>query len=187
TDRAAFIEPVSAACEVLSQINLSGTEKIAVLGDGRLGILCAWALATVSDDVTLVGHHPEKLEIARWRNLKTTEVIDAVTGADLVVEATGKPQGFRDAMAACRPRGTLVLKSTLASQGELNLAPLVIDEITVVGSRCGLFKEGIALLQQHGDMPVERLITAKYPLDQALEAFTRAEAPGTLKILLEAR
>ncbi len=185
TDRATFIEPLSAACEVLAQLNLTGTEKIAVLGDGRLGILCAWALATVSANVTLVGHHPEKLEIARWRSLKTTEAINAVAGADLVVEATGQPQGFLDAMAVCRPRGTIVLKSTLASQGELNLAPVVINEITVVGSRCGLFKEGITMLQQHRDMPVERLITAKYPLDQALKAFTRAQAPGALKVLIE--
>ena len=185
TDRAAFIEPLSAACEILAQLNLTGTEKIAVLGDGRLGILCAWALATVSDDVALVGHHPEKLEIARWRNLKTTEAIDAVTGADLVVEATGKPQGFMDAMAVCRPRGTIVLKSTLASQEDLNLAQVVINEITVVGSRCGLFKDGIAMLQRHRNMPVERLITARYPIDRALEAFNRARAPGTLKVLIE--
>ena len=185
TDRAAFIEPLSAACEVLDQVNLTGAEKITVLGDGRLGILCAWALATVSDNVTLVGHHPEKLEIARWRRLVTTRTVDAVDGADIVVEATGNPQGFADALAVCRPRGTIVLKSTLASQGELNLAPVVINEITVVGSRCGLFKSGIAMLQQYPDMPVERLITAKYPLAQALEAFDRARAPGALKVLIE--
>ena len=84
-----------------------------------------------------------------------------------------------------RYSGTIVLKSTLASQGELNLAPVVINEITVVGSRCGLFKEGIAMLQQHRDMPVERLITAKYPLAQSLEAFNRAQTPGALKVLIE--
>lgn len=185
TDRAALIEPVSAACEILAQVNLAGTEKIAVLGDGRLGILCAWVLATASADVTLVGRHPEKLDIARWRNLRTTTEIEAVTGADLVVEATGKPQGFVDAMAVCRPRGTIVLKSTLASQGELNLAPIVIDEITVVGSRCGLFEEGLAILRQHPDMPIEKLIAAKFPLERALEAFDRARTPGTLKVLIE--
>jgi alcohol dehydrogenase len=185
TDRAAFIEPLSAACEILAQINLTGTENIAVLGDGRLGILCAWALATVSDNVTLVGHHQEKLNIARWRSLRTTRTTAEVAGADIVIEATGKPRGFVEAMALCRPRGTIVLKSTLASQGELNLAPIVINEITVVGSRCGLFKEGLAMLQDYPDMPIERLITGKYPIDRALEAFDRARAPGALKVLIE--
>jgi alcohol dehydrogenase len=185
TDRAAFIEPLSAACEVLTQVKLTGTEKIAVLGDGRLGILCAWALATTSDNVTLVGHHPEKLNIARWHGLRTTRTPTEVAGADIVIEATGKPRGFVEAMALCRPRGTIVLKSTLASQGELNLAPIVINEITVVGSRCGLFKEGLAMLRNYPDMPIERLITGKYPIDRALEAFDRARAPGALKVLIE--
>ena len=185
TDRAVFIEPVSAACEVLAQVDLDPVEKIVVLGDGRLGILCAWALATLAENVTLVGRHPEKLEIARWRGLMTTRSPDAVSGADLVIEATGKPQGFAEAMAICRPRGTIVLKSTLASQGALNLAPLVVNEITVIGSRCGPFKEGLAMLQAHGDMPIDRLITARYPLSRALEAFDRARAPGALKILIE--
>jgi alcohol dehydrogenase len=185
TDRAAFIEPLSAAGEILDQVQLSGAEHVAVLGDGRLGILCAWALATAVDNVILVGRHPHKLSIARWRQIRTTTTLVDAAGADLVVEATGKPRGLTDAMAVCRPRGTIVLKSTLASQGDLNLAPLVINEITVIGSRCGLFKTGLALLQQHPDMPVERLITARYPLEQALDAFERARSPDVLKILLE--
>jgi len=151
------------------------------------GILCAWVLAAAAEDVTLVGRHPAKLELARWRGLQTTTRLDEVSAADLVVEATGKPKGMQDAMAICQPRGTIVLKSTLASQGELNLAPLVINEITVIGSRCGLFKAGLALLQRHPDMPLERLVTARYPLEKAPEAFERACSPGVLKILLENR
>lgn len=187
TDRAVFIEPFSAACEILDQVPLKGTEKIAVLGDGRLGILCAWVLASVVDNVTLVGRHHAKLQAARWRSLETTTRLLDAAGADLVVEATGKPQRMLDAMAVCRPRGTIVLKSTLASQGELNLAPVVINEITVIGSRCGLFKTGIARLQQFPDIPLERLITAKYPLEKAQAAFERAHSSEALKILLEIR
>ncbi len=184
-DRAVFVEPVSAACEILAQVPLEGTEKVAVLGDGRLGLLCAWVLATVCEQVTLVGHHREKLALAAWRTLKTTRDIHTVAGADIVVEATGNVQGFKDALSICRPRGTLVLKSTLASRGDLNLAPVVINELTIVGSRCGLFAEGLALLAEERDMPVERLITGKYPFDRALQAFAAARAPGALKILLE--
>ena len=186
-DRAVFIEPFSAACEILDQVHLEGTEKIAVLGDGRLGILCAWVLASVAENVTLVGRHREKLEVARWRSLETTTRLADAAGSDLVVEATGGPRGMQAAMAVCRPRGTIVLKSTLASQGELNLAPLVINEITVIGSRCGLFAAGITRLQQFPDMPLERLITARYPLERAPEAFAQARASQALKILLETR
>jgi len=187
TERAVFIEPLSAACEILDQVRLDGTEKIAVLGDGRLGILCAWVLASAAGDVTLVGRHPTKLRAARWRSLQTTTRLSDATGADLVVEATGKPRGMLDAMKICRPRGIIVLKSTLASQGELNLAPVVINEITVIGSRCGLFKAGISQLEQHPDLPIDRLITATYPLESALEAFERACSSDVLKILLETR
>jgi len=187
TERAVFIEPLSAACEILDQVQLDGTEKIAVLGDGRLGILCAWILAAAQGYVTLVGRHPAKLKAARWRSLQTTSELAEVAEADLVVEATGRPQGMLDAMAICRPRGTIVLKSTLASQGELNLAPVVINEITVIGSRCGLFKAGLSQLQRHPDMPIERLISATYPLENALEAFERARSSGALKILLKTR
>ena len=187
TEKAVFIEPLSAACEILDQIQLDGSEKIAVLGDGRLGILCAWVLIGAGGNVTLVGRHPAKLEAARWRSLEATTRLADVAEADLVVEATGKPQGMLDAMTICRPRGTIVLKSTLVSQGELNLAPVVIKEIAVIGSRCGLFEAGLSQLQRHPDMPIERLISATYPLENALEAFERARSSGTLKILLKTR
>lgn len=184
--RAVFVEPLSAACEILRQVPLTGTERIVVLGDGRLGILCAWALSTVARDVTLVGHHTEKLERARWGRLQTVLGSDTVSpGADVVVEATGRGAGIGQAMALCRPRGTIVLKSTVALQGEVNLAPLVIDELTVVGSRCGLFRDGIAMIAAHPDMPLERLVTARYPLPRVVEAFEHAAAPESLKIVLE--
>jgi alcohol dehydrogenase len=155
------------------------------MGDGKLGILCAWVLSTVSEDVTLVGHHPEKLQRAQWGSLKTTDhIADIEPGADLVVEATGSTEGFTASMNLCRPRGVLVLKSTIAADSAINLAPIVINEISVIGSRCGQFKDGLAGLREH-NFPVESLVDARYPLSTAKEAFEHAAQKGTLKILLE--
>jgi alcohol dehydrogenase len=185
-DQAVFTEPLSAAYEILDQLEPTGFERCVVLGDGKLGILCAWVLNTVCSDVTLVGHHPGKLETAsQWGSLSTATGSGSVEpGADIVVDATGSGQGMTEAMALCRPRGTLVLKSTVASQGELNLAPVVINELNVVGSRCGLFEHGLAgLVTQR--FPVERLVEARYPLAQAEQAFEHAGRKGVLKVMLE--
>ena len=185
-DRAILIEPLSAACEILEQAPLSGSEKVVVLGDGRLGILCAWALSTVVADVTLIGHHSEKLGMAGWRHLKTAlEAADIDPGVDVVVDATGSGSGINQAMSLCRPRGTIVLKSTVASQGELNLAPIVVNEITVIGSRCGRFKDGLQMIESYPEIPLERLLTARYPIEQAITAFDRATQSDALKVLLE--
>jgi alcohol dehydrogenase len=185
-DRAILVEPLAAACEILEQIVLQGSERAVVLGDGRLGILCVWAISTVLSDVTLVGHHPEKLDLARWRHLKTAQGSTEVEpGADMVIDATGSGAGINEAMALCRPRGTIVLKSTVASQGEINLAPIVINEQSMVGSRCGQFKDALRMLESYPDMPIERLITARYPIEQAISAFERATQADALKVLLE--
>ncbi|MDO9528621.1 MAG: alcohol dehydrogenase catalytic domain-containing protein [Syntrophales bacterium] len=185
-DRAVLIEPLSAACEILEQLKIQGSERAVILGDGRLGILCAWVLSTVLSDVTLVGHHPEKLELSAWRHIKTAvSSADVDTGADIVVDATGSGRGMNEAMLLCRPRGIIVLKSTVASQGELNLAPVVINELTLLGSRCGQFKDGLRILESYPDMPVERLITGRYPIEQAVEAFEQSAKSDTVKILLE--
>jgi alcohol dehydrogenase len=185
-ERAVLTEPLSAACEILEQLPLGGTERVVVLGDGRLGILCAWALTTAAPDVTLVGHHADKLDLAHWRGIKTAlhpEEIEA--GADVVIEATGSGQGIATAMSLCRPRGTIVLKSTVAVQGDVNLSPIVIHEQTVLGSRCGRFGDGLKMMSDFPDMPLERLISDRYPLHRAVEAFSRARDRQALKILLE--
>ncbi len=183
--RAVFTEPVSAAFEPFEQINITGEERCVVLGDGKLGILCAWALATTCPDVTIVGRHPAKVETAAWRLLQTTTSIDAVApGADLVVEATGTESGLREAIALCRPRGTIILKSTVAAGAALNLAPVVVNELNIVGSRCGSFQRGLQGLLTY-DFPLERLIKGQYPLDEALAAFAHAARPDALKILIE--
>jgi len=185
-EQAVLIEPLSAACEILEQLPITGHEKVVVLGDGRLGILCAWVLSTVAGDVTLIGHHDHKLKLAQWRGLKTARgPLQDSREADLVIEATGTAAGLTEAITLCRPRGTIVLKSTVAESGDLNLAQIVIDEITVVGSRCGRFHDGMALLEAHPDLPLERLITARYPIEAADRAFTRAAESDALKVVLD--
>lgn len=185
-DRAVFTEPLSAATEIIEQIDLSGSERAVVLGDGRLGILCAWILTTVLADVTLQGHHPQKLALAPWRHLKITENASQYgPKADLVVEATGRGAGIIEAMNLCRPRGTIVLKSTGQWGERLNLTPLVVNEQTLVGSRCGRFSQGLHFLSSYPDMPLERLITARYPLDRAIAAFAHAAESDAVKILFE--
>ena len=185
-ERAVFTEPLSAACEILEQLKPARCKSAIVLGDGRLGILCAWVLSTILSDVTLIGHHAEKLKLAEWRNIKTARSIRKIKkGANIVVEVTGSPEGIKQALEVCEPRGHIVLKSTLAETGRLDLNSLVINEQTIVGSRCGQFKDGLRMLQTYPDLPVERLITDRFPIERALEAFKRASNPDALKVLLE--
>lgn len=184
--RAVLVEPLSAACEILEQLELIGSEQAVVLGDGRLGILSAWVLSTVLSDVTLIGYHPQKLEKAGWRTLKAVQVVaNRGHGADIVVEATGTGQGLVNAISLCRPRGKIVLKSTVVSKSKINLSSIVVNEQTIIGSRCGRFEMGLKMLESYPDMPLERLISAEYPMEQALEAFEQATQPDTLKIVLD--
>jgi alcohol dehydrogenase len=185
-ERAVFVEPLSAACEILEQLPLRGRERAVVLGDGTQGILCAWVLSTVLADVTLVGHHPAKREAARWHHLKTSPGPGREErSADLVVDATGSARGLAEAVDLCRPRGTVVLKTTIAEPFDIDLAPVVRKEITLVGSRCGRFRDGLQMLHDNPDLPLERLVTSRYPLESAGEAFERARQRESLKVLLE--
>lgn len=183
-EQAVFCEPVSAAFEMLEQVDVARKDRCIVLGDGKLGILCSWALATASGDVTLCGHHPHKVTLADWGGVRPQMGSDGITeGADIVVEATGSASGFSEAVRLCRPRGVLILKSTIAADTGLNLAPVVVNEITIVGSRCGPFGRGLREMSEHR-FPVERLITARYDLSQGLQAFQRAEQRDALKVLV---
>jgi alcohol dehydrogenase len=186
-ERAILLEPLSAACEILEQLPVRGEERIVVIGDGRLGILCAWALATVASDVTLLGRHAGKLALAQWRGIKTALSADFTTleGADIVVEATGSGQGISAAIKLCRPRGVIILKSTVAQPQNINLAPIVINELSVIGSRCGRFGDGLQMIQDFPDMPLPKMITARYPLAQVEDAFIRAARSDALKVLLD--
>jgi alcohol dehydrogenase len=185
-EQAVLTEPLSAACEILEQLPIHGDERVVVLGDGRLGILCAWVLSTVASDVTLVGRHPEKLRLAQWRGIQSRLWTDRIkSGADVVVEATGSGQGIGTAISLCRPRGTIVLKSTVASQRDVNLSAVVIDELTILGSRCGRFADGRNMMKNFPDMPLTRMISARYPLPEVQEAFVHARQRDVIKVLLD--
>ncbi len=186
SDRSAvFVEPLAAAFEILEQIKIEPNHKVAVVGDGKLGLLICQVLRLTGCDLLLVGKHENKLAIARGWGVATTmpDSLDK-SGFDVVVEASGAAGGFETAMQLLRPRGTMVLKSTYASELSLNAAPIVIDEISIIGSRCGQFEPAIRVLQQRL-VTVDDMITATYPFGRALQAFEHAQKPGVLKILLQ--
>ena len=183
-DAAVFVEPLAAAFEILEQVRIARGERCVVLGDGKLGLLAAQVLALTGARVLAVGKHDAKLAILARRGIETVrlERWDR-TRADVVVEATGSAAGFALAAAATRPRGTLVLKSTVAAETSLQLAPLVIDEITVVGSRCGPFAPALRALAE-GSVDVASLIAAEYRLGDGPAALRHAGEPGVTKVLL---
>ena len=151
-----------------------------ILGDGKLGILVAQVLRAAGADVLLSGRHARKLDVAR--SLGVT-VGTPLAGADLVVDASGSPDGLATAVALARPRGIVVMKTTVAAEHRLDLAPAVVNEVSLVGSRCGRFAPAIAALAA-GRVAVEPLIDAEYPLADGLAAFERARTRGVLKVLL---
>jgi threonine dehydrogenase-like Zn-dependent dehydrogenase len=157
-----------------------------VLGDGKLGLLVAQVLQLSGCDLLLVGRHSEKLAVLERRGVHTRIADEVIpSGADVVVEATGSAHGFATARALVRPRGTLVLKSTFHGDVSLDLSMLVVDEVTVVGSRCGPFPAALRLLEQRL-VDVEPLIHKTYSLNDGLTAFERAGDRGVLKVLLTA-
>lgn len=181
---AVFTEPLAAAYEILQQVPVDPDARVLVLGDGKLGLLVTMVLVTAGAGVTLVGKHEDKLTIARRAGARTTTP-DALhdRGFDVVVEATGSPSGLAMALDRIRPRGTLVLKSTFHGAPEVDTAKIVIDEIHLVGSRCGPFPPALRALETTRIDPTP-LVTATRPLADAVNAFEEAQKPGVLKILL---
>jgi threonine dehydrogenase-like Zn-dependent dehydrogenase len=184
-ETAVFTEPLAAALEILEQIHVRPGTQATVLGDGKLGLLVAQVLHRAGARVLAVGKHDAKLDILRHFGISTVLVKDwDRTPAELVVEATGSALGVEAAIAATRPRGTLVLKSTVADRVAIDLAPLVINEINVVGSRCGPFAAALRTLES-GEIDVLSLIAARRPLAEAVDALRLAAQPGMLKVLIE--
>lgn len=182
---AVFTEPVAAAFEILEQKDLS-RQRVLILGDGRLGSLCAMVLAEHAAEVLVAGKHTPKMALLADAGI-TTRPIDTVPADhswDCVIDATGRSQGFEAALDRVRPRGTVVLKTTIAGPHHVSLARIVIDEITILGSRCGVFAPAIDWLSRNGDR-VRWLIEKIYPLEDALLAFKHASTPGTRKILIQ--
>jgi threonine dehydrogenase-like Zn-dependent dehydrogenase len=186
TDVAVFTEPVAAAYQIPAQLRIGRSDRVVVLGDGRLGNLCAQVLAGLSDHVTAVGKHPEKLALLQARGIATALVTDAIGErmADIVVECTGSETGLPTALRLVRPRGTIVLKTTVAGTQTLPWAPFVIDEVTLVGSRCGPFDRALDGLAR-GDVDVLPLITDRFNLAQGLAALQRAQVRPVLKVLID--
>jgi threonine dehydrogenase-like Zn-dependent dehydrogenase len=184
-DQAVFVEPLAAAFQILKQIKLDGRKWVTVLGDGRLGLLAAQVLRNAGCPVRVIGKYPEKLALCERWQIRSRPLADIVPrhDQDVVVDCTGSANGFELAMQMVRPRGTIVLKSTVAAGKALNLAPLVIDEITVIGSRCGPFREAIRALSEK-QIDVVSLIFRRMKLEQGMEAMDLAGRPGVLKVIL---
>jgi threonine dehydrogenase-like Zn-dependent dehydrogenase len=185
-ERAVFVEPLAAACAILERTQITDETRVAVIGDGKLGLLCAQVLGTTGASVTLVGKHPDKLQIAARRGIETIAIDKARLRPgdfDLVIEASGSATGFDLALDLLRPRGTLVLKSTFHGGTDFQAARIVVDEINVVGSRCGRFAPALELLRTNA-VDVASLISEERPLSAGVSAMARASEPGVLKVLL---
>ena len=186
-ERAVFCEPLAAAYGITERVEVTEETRVAVIGDGKLGILCAQALALFSRRVLLVGKHPEKLRIVDARGIETA-TLEQIKGHarefDVAVEASGAESGFALALSLLHPRGVLVLKSTFHGETKLGTTRIVVDEISVVGSRCGRFAPALDLLKS-GAVDVESLISEKHRLADAVRAMKRATEPGVVKVLLQ--
>ena len=190
-EQAVFVEPLAAACEILEQIDVRRIRAAGVLGDGKLAQLIARVLRTAIPRVVVYGKHEEKLALARRAKIATKKVSGDASDLKrvpeefrLVVEATGSPTGLALGQQLTEPRGTLVLKSTFHGASPVETWPIVVKEITVVGSRCGPFAEAIALLQS-GKIDPAALITRTFPLSEAQKAITFAQRGSVMKILLK--
>lgn len=185
TDHAVFTEPIAAACEILDQVKIPKGQPIAVLGDGKLGLLIAQVLALHGANVHQFGRHKSKLAIARAVGVKTsTSPPKPSTKFDIVVEATGSAEGFATAARMTNPRGTIVLKSTVHDRTPVDMAHIIVQEITLVGSRCGRFAPALNLLKSK-KLNIDPMIHARFPLAEAPRAFERASEKGVLKVLLD--
>lgn len=182
---AVFTEPLAAAFEILTQIQIDPGDEVLVLGDGKLGNLCAQTLRLTGAKITAVGKHPDKLALIKKSGVRTVLLTDWHPRLfDIVVEATGSASGLELALSAVRPRGTLVLKSTIAARHQVSLAPIVINEINVVGSRCGPFPDALQALAEER-VSVAPLIDRIYSLNDGIAAVRHAAAPGAKKILIQ--
>ena len=182
---AVFVEPLAAACEILDQANMPEGSEVAVLGDGKLGLLIAQVLKAERLDVHLYGRHKDKLRIAGRAGVQTALERKKLPQAayDWVVDATGSPEGLHHAVRMARPRGTVFMKSTVHQALRIEAAPIIVNEITLIGSRCGRFEPALSLLQSRR-VNVADMISEVIPLSEARRAFARASQRGVLKVLL---
>lgn len=185
-EHAVFVEPIAAACEILDQVEFPKRAAVAVLGDGKLGLLISQVLQASGVSVVQFGRHASKLAIAEKMGVATELNVKKmpVAAYDWVVDATGSPEGLRTATAMARPRGTVILKSTMHGEVPVDTAPIIVNELTLVGSRCGRFDPAIRMLRS-GKINVADMISESFALGDAPRAFARAEEPGVMKVLLQ--
>lgn len=186
TDHAVFAEPVAAACRIPEQLSLDRNTSVTILGAGRLGNLCAQVLTATGCQVCVVGKHDWKLQRLRDLNIDVCLLQEFAPdgSSDVVVDCTGSPSGIEVALQTVHPCGTIVLKTTVADSQSVHLAPIVIDEVSIVGSRCGPFQPALDLIE-NGSVQVESLISARYPIEAAVDAFEHAQRPNALKVLFD--
>lgn len=181
---AVFVEPLAASLEILEQIRIKKQDSVLVLGDGKLGVLIAQVLKSRTPKVSCVGKHKRKLEILKEKAVKTylfgAKIEDKF---DVVVEATGNKKGLEEALSLVKPRGTVILKSTFQGEVKLDVSKLVVDEIHLIGSRCGPFLRAIQVLSRK-QIEVEKMVDGDFPLDRSKEGFALAQKPETIKILI---
>jgi threonine dehydrogenase-like Zn-dependent dehydrogenase len=185
TESAVFTEPLAAACEILDQVQIPAGGAVAVLGDGKLGLLVSQVLQAAGCRVHQFGKHREKLRIAEKAGITTELIGDTLPEAEYqwAVDATGSAAGLRAAVRMVQPRGTIILKSTVHGEVPVDTAPIIVNEITLVGSRCGRFEPALELLQS-GRIELESMVSETLPLADAVRAFEIAAQPGVLKVLL---
>ncbi len=184
--QAVFVEPLAAAFGIMEQVEILPETKIAVIGDGKLGILCAQSLALKSQNLILIGKHKEKLKIAANRNIKGILLENASKlnrQFDVVVEASGSESGFDLALNLIKPRGKLVLKSTFHGEAKWQAWRVVVDEITIVGSRCGRFEPALELLKNNL-IDVESLVSEEFQLKDGVNAMEKAARKNVMKVIL---
>lgn len=182
---AVFTEPLAAALEIQQQVHIHPTDRVLLVGAGRLGQLIAQTLALTGCHLRVLARHAHQQSLLAARGIQTIEEEDIQPWRwDVVVEATGSPAGFDLARRAIRPRGTLVMKSTYKGEMTVNFSSIVVDEIQIVGSRCGPFEPALRLLEKK-EVDPSGLIAAGFPLEEGLQAFAHAAQPGVLKVLLE--
>ena len=185
-EQAVFVEPLAAACGIVERTSIKSSDRVAVIGDGKLGLLCAQVVALRGAQTLLIGKHRSKLRIAERRGIETTNPKQASKQSrrfDVVVEASGSASGFGLALDLLRPKGRLVLKSTFNATTDIDASRIVVDEISIIGSRCGRFKPAIELLKKQA-VEVESLISEELPLREGAQAMERAASRGVLKVLL---
>jgi threonine dehydrogenase-like Zn-dependent dehydrogenase len=185
-DVAVFTEPVAAACQIAMQVTVRPDDRVIVLGDGRLGNLCAQVLARLARRTLVVGKHEEKLALLRSMGIDAARLGGPLDerSADIVVDCTGSETGLPTALELVRPRGTIVLKTTVAGAHSMAWAPFVIDEVTLVGSRCGPFDQALLALER-GHVQVQPLISDRFTLSRGIDALARAQTSPVLKVLLD--